>query len=791
SPGGTVSSLPPIAGSVPQVRIIRVISKSKASGSGDKATTGEGTASGSGIVAVSPDNAGSSSPIVTETVPQVRIIRVISKSRASGSGINVTSDAASSGGGVVVSPDGTKSSLPSITGSVPQTRVISESKISGDSSKCAEGTGSGSRAIDLTRRLVVSLSRLKCQHELSSQPESSLSPVGTVPQRRVITESKTSGGSSKCVEGTDSGSSAIELTRRLVVSIPRLKLQHELSSQPGSSLSPVGTVPQRRVISKSKTSEGSSKCAEGTESVSSTAALTHSLVISPTQLRPELSSQSESLPNPYPQSETQSRSLLLLEEKYDHPSPRFVKLLSCRDQPAIQLRSVLLLEGEYDQSSSRFVKSLSYRDQPANLSDIVAVSTPDEPPSNYSDFGALVGELSPAPSSPPSVSFAPLSLSPSTSESEPQSQYETQLGSLLPLEYDSELHSPKFVKLFSSYKDQPGNVPVADTVSTFVALPEGDAGSSLPLITDPVAAPNVSGEYFSNISDGVLVSTAEGAASDLGVLEDELLAPAPLSLPPSESVVAADISSAFMPTALAGELSAVVGVVSALRCPEGELILPPHSPSIEPSSSSSSSCLSSSPSESGLDADVSSSSPESPVLTRKFGLTAEVIVSEPGVLVGEPTSASSSEQIIVPITAPSSVSVAAIGEPSTAASSSSSSYFHEHKNIMQFKEPFEVSTTNDVAGPSSSSVSISSIGIAGPSFFVPADVNVPLVSAATDAVAGEYAAVRLPALLNRDLLPVPVPASESNRSTRGGRGGLSSSLQGSAQRRGRKRKRNE
>ncbi|WP_242641531.1 hypothetical protein, partial [Candidatus Ichthyocystis sparus] len=477
SPGGTVSSLPPIAGSVPQVRIIRVISKSKASGSGDKATTGEGTASGSGIVAVSPDNAGSSSPIVTETVPQVRIIRVISKSRASGSGINVTSDAASSGGGVVVSPDGTKSSLPSITGSVPQTRVISESKISGDSGKCAEGTGSGSRAIDLTRRLVVSLSRLKCQHELSSQPESSLSPVGTVPQRRVITESKTSGGSSKCVEGTDSGSSAIELTRRLVVSIPRLKLQHELSSQPGSSLSPVGTVPQRRVISKSKTSEGSSKCAEGTESVSSTAALTHSLVISPTQLRPELSSQSESLPNPYPQSETQSRSLLLLEEKYDHPSPRFVKLLSCRDQPAIQLRSVLLLEGEYDQSSSRFVKSLSYREQPANLSDIVAVSTPDEPPSNYSDFGALVGELSPAPSSPPSVSFAPLSLSPSTSESEPQSQYETQLGSLLPLEYDSELHSPKFVKLFSSYKDQPGNVPVADTVSTFVALPEGDAGS--------------------------------------------------------------------------------------------------------------------------------------------------------------------------------------------------------------------------------------------------------------------------------------------------------------------------
>ncbi|WP_242641791.1 hypothetical protein, partial [Candidatus Ichthyocystis sparus] len=335
SPGGTVSSLPPIAGSVPQVRIIRVISKSKASGSGDKATTGEGTASGSGIVAVSPDNAGSSSPIVTETVPQVRIIRVISKSRASGSGINVTSDAASSGGGVVVSPDGTKSSLPSITGSVPQTRVISESKISGDSSKCAEGTtGSGSRAIDLTSRLVVSLPRLKFQHELSSQPESSLSPVDTVPQRCVISESKISGDSSKCAEGTESGSSAIDLTRRLVVSLPRLKFQHELSSQPESSLSPVDTVPRRRLISEGNISGGSSKCAEGTESVSSTAALTNSPVISSTQLRSELSSQSET-----------------------------------------QLRSLLLLEGKYDRLSPRFVKSLSYRDRSANLYDIVAVST--------------------------------------------------------------------------------------------------------------------------------------------------------------------------------------------------------------------------------------------------------------------------------------------------------------------------------------------------------------------------------------------------------------------------------
>ncbi|WP_141663308.1 hypothetical protein, partial [Candidatus Ichthyocystis sparus] len=435
SPDGTKSSLPPITGSVPQTRVIRSISKNETSGSGSSGkATSDDIVSGSGIVAASPDNAESSLPIVTETVPQVRVVRVICKRKTLGSGINVTSDAVSSGGGVVVvSPDGTKSSLPSITGSVPQTRAISESKISGsgseatgegttlgggivvaspdgagsslppvtetviqrcvisesnisgDSSKCAEGTESGSSAIDLTSRLVVSLPRLKFQHELSSQPESSLSPVDTVPQRCVISESKISGDSSKCAEGTESGSSAIDLTRRLVVSLPRLKFQHELSSQPESSLSPVDTVPRRRLISEGNISGGSSKCAEGTESVSSTAALTNSPVISSTQLRSELSSQSET-----------------------------------------QLRSLLLLEGKYDRLSPRFVKSLSYRDRSANLYDIA--STSDGPPSNYSDFGALVGELSPAPSSPPSISFAPLS--PSASEPEPQSQYEMQLGSL-------------------------------------------------------------------------------------------------------------------------------------------------------------------------------------------------------------------------------------------------------------------------------------------------------------------------------------------------------------------------
>ncbi|WP_175330710.1 DUF4766 domain-containing protein, partial [Candidatus Ichthyocystis hellenicum] len=139
-PEGTVSSLPIVTESIPQTRVVRVISKSKASGSGDKAA-GEGTtASGSGIVAVSPDNAGSSSPIVTETAPQVRIIRVISKSKASGSGDKATGEGttASGSGIVAVSPDNAGSSSPIVTETAPQVRiirVISKSKASGSGDK--------------------------------------------------------------------------------------------------------------------------------------------------------------------------------------------------------------------------------------------------------------------------------------------------------------------------------------------------------------------------------------------------------------------------------------------------------------------------------------------------------------------------------------------------------------------------------------------------------------------------------------------------------------------------------
>ncbi|WP_176695556.1 hypothetical protein, partial [Candidatus Ichthyocystis sparus] len=334
----------------------------------------------------------------------------------------------------------------------------------------------------------------------------------------------------------------------------------------------------------------------------------------------------------------------------------------------------------------------------------------------------------------------------------------------------------------SSYRDRFASVPVTDTVPTFVALPEG-AGSSLSPITDPVAVLTVSSESSLSIGDDVLVSAAEVADSDLVVLEDELptSSPASLFLPQSELVVADDISlSSLLPSA---EDLVAVGVASESRGTGDELFLHLSSPSIEPYSSSSSSCLSSSPSESGLYADISySSSPDSPVLTREVGLTSEVTVSESGVLLGESIPASSSEKLVVdPVVASSSVSTVATGESSMAASGSSSSYPYGPKKafIMKLaKEPFETPTGGDV--------------IAGPSSSAPV-ANISPVAAATDDVNEEEdIGARLAALLNRGLPPSPPTAIESGRSARGGRGRLSSSHQGSARRgRGRKRKRNE
>ncbi|WP_176696731.1 hypothetical protein, partial [Candidatus Ichthyocystis sparus] len=508
-------------------------------------------------------------------------------------------------------------------------------KASGNSSsKVASG---GATLVSATTGLVSPSSSSQLQSELLSQSGPELLSEGTGPylpivtktitQRRVISESKISGDSSKCAESTGSGSRAVDFIRHLAASLPRIKFQHELSSQP-----PVTeTVSQRRVISKGKTSEGSSKCADACSTT-----LTHSSVISSARLRSELP----------PQSETQLRSL--------------------------------------------------------------------------SPFGPLVGEVSPAPSFQSSISFAPLPLSSSlsTSESGPQSQHEMQLVSLSgecfsrisadvsvsTLEGDaSDLRAledgasssasdsvvavpPSSVSAFAPLSvTEPLSAPasellVASDISSFL-LPLAE-GLSMPTVSDQsgvistsvalpgvessspvdgyIAVPTPSVGSFLDISGDVLVSTAEGVASDLGERE----------LPASEMVAAFDISPSLSPSA---EVLDAIGVASSafmhagddsLSPPSSPSILPPSSPSILPSSSSLSSSSSSSSSlslcvsgldadvsssstesslsssslslyVSGLDADVSSSSTESSVLGRAIvGLATEVIASESRVLVG-------------------------------------------------------------------------------------------------------------------------------------------------------------
>ncbi len=266
----------------------------------------------------------------------------------------------------------------------------------------------------------------------------------------------------------------------------------------------------------------------------------------------------------------------------------------------------------------------------------------------------------------------------------------------------------------------------------------------------------------SEVGGDVLLPTADdGVASDLR--EDELSAPLP------ESVVESDVSLSLPPSS-AGELLAV-GVVSESRGSGDDSPLPTSSPSVE--SSRPSFHLSSSPSEAGLDADVSASSSGSPVLIREVGLTTEVVVSGPEALVSESTPVPSSEQVIVPITSPSSVSTAPIGESSTAAGSSSYSYFRGPKKLMmmQFKGTSGVSTGSGVSAGFSSSASMSSSAVAGPSSYVPmavGSVQQP-VAAATD-TDNDDVGVRLAALLNRGLPPSPPSAGESSGSMRGGRG---------------------
>ncbi|WP_092460562.1 hypothetical protein [Candidatus Ichthyocystis sparus] len=271
----------------------------------------------------------------------------------------------------------------------------------------------------------------------------------------------------------------------------------------------------------------------------------------------------------------------------------------------------------------------------------------------------------------------------------------------------------------SNISDQLYGVSVADNDSTVVASPVGIV-SPLPIAAESVAIPTVSGESSLIIRGDVLSSTMDIVAPALGVLEDELpvehsssFSLALLPSPPSELRIDDDVFS-FSSSAVVDR----VGLTTICDAPafwglEDELLSPPSSLSIFPASSSS--YLSSSPSESGLDADVSSSSPELPISNREVvGLDMEGTISALGVL-GESNFVISCEQATVTTTASSSVSTSATRELPT---TTNSNYLRGPKKsfIMRLvEESFEIPTS-------------SSNAVAGPSFSAPVDVTTgPLV----------------------------------------------------------------
>ncbi|WP_141663682.1 hypothetical protein, partial [Candidatus Ichthyocystis sparus] len=120
---------------------------------------------------------------------------------------------------------------------------------------------------------------------------------------------------------------------------------------------------------------------------------------------------------------------------------------------------------------------------------------------------------------------------------------------------------------------------MADTISISVVLPDVESSS----VTESVAMPTFSGDSFLIISGDVLVSVAEGAASDLVVVDELSVEPSssfsPLPAPESDLVVASDISLPLSPSAK-GLVAA--DVVSASMGAEDGSLSPPSSPSIEP-----------------------------------------------------------------------------------------------------------------------------------------------------------------------------------------------------------------
>ncbi|WP_176696446.1 hypothetical protein, partial [Candidatus Ichthyocystis sparus] len=168
--------------------------------------------------------------------------------------------------------------IPASAFSAPQRQLkTGKRKVSGNGG--SEVASGGATLVSATTGLVSPSSSLQLQSELLSQPETELLSEGTgssssiviepVPQRHTISKkSKRSGSGSKV---TSDGTASVSATTGFVSPSSSSQLQSELLSQSEPELLSEGTGPylpvvtetitQRRMISESKTSEGSSKCA--------------------------------------------------------------------------------------------------------------------------------------------------------------------------------------------------------------------------------------------------------------------------------------------------------------------------------------------------------------------------------------------------------------------------------------------------------------------------------------------------------------------------------------------------
>uniref|UniRef100_UPI00159ED45A hypothetical protein n=1 Tax=Candidatus Ichthyocystis sparus TaxID=1561004 RepID=UPI00159ED45A len=235
-------------------------------------------------------------------------------------------------------------------------------------------------------------------------------------------------------------------------------------------------------------------------------------------------------------------------------------------------------------------------------------------------------------------------------------------------------------------------------------------------------------------------------------------------------------TSASMGPGVGGDSSGLMaGYFLPIRSP-GSASSPPFSSSASPAPTSSPSpsstlSLSSTLSGSGFSADLSSRA-VSPVLSMEVGLategtvSAEGVVSELEVLVGEASSPVPSPEQLVMTTVPSSVSVfAEVKGPSTSAGSG---YFAAPKKSYMSRHVSELPSSMPTSGSA----------VAGPSSSAPVGVVSGVVTATGGTTADERdVGERLAAILNRGLPPTP-PPPETQQGAPGGKRG-----------RGRKRKR--